>query len=181
MMIKKSLLLIVFSLLINWGYGQNTFKKYTEEKSGKVTAWAKGVVKAKENYYREVNLVDIYPYYEAGSYYLVMASYIMSDGYTSVVKEHGYGDIYLLLEYLDGEKVVQLHRTYREARQKDSHELLFKISSEQMIYIAISQSLNIKVRSTKILKYENYDYSFSWADLKGFREFAEGMKLIEKQ
>lgn len=168
-------------------FGQGTFKNYKDEKTGKITAYSEGIKKiseSKNSWDSDEVMVELYPYFTNGNYYFIISTYNMPDykyynGMTDVIKNAD-GNIYLLIELHNGDKVVQL-KTYRQLYYHNrDEELMFEVTKEQVIHTAISPNIKIKISPTKILKYENYDYSFSKQEVNGFKDFAIGMNLISK-
>jgi hypothetical protein len=180
-------------------YGQSSFKDYKDEKTGKRTTYSDGIKKIKENkslYYSSKEIVlDLYPGYQAGKYYLIMPTYEMPSGkyykgWSDIYEPADfYENIYLVIKINDGEKVLHLPTQFQpvdkniisgSGRRDDYEDLKFKIDRETIIHLALARKIEITVSPTKLNRYEEFDYTFYFDDLYGFREFAEGMKLISK-
>lgn len=180
-------------------YGQSSFKDYKDEKTGKRTTYSDGIKKIKESksvyYSRNETVLDLFPSYQGGTYYLILPTYEMPSGKYykgwSGIYEYAdyYDDIYLVIKINDGESVLHLPTQFQPVNKKiiagsgsrDEYEdLKFKIDMETVIHLALARKIEITVSPSKLNRYEEFDYTFYFDDLYGFREFAEGMKLISK-
>lgn len=198
---KISSFALIFLCLTTNIFGQSSFKDYKDEKTGKRTTYSDGIKKIQDkksfgSYSSSETVIDLFPSYQGGTYYLIMPIYVMPYGKYykewSDIYDHPsyYDNIYLIIKINNGEKVLHLPAQFLpvdkniiagSGSRDDFEDLKFKIDKETIIYLALAQTIEITVSATKLNRYENFDYSFSFEDLFGFREFAEGMKLISKK
>jgi|GEM_PF-6217577 len=189
-----SVLLVLFSLNL---FGQSSFKDYKDEKTGKRTTYSDGIKKIKESksyYSSKETLLDLYPSYQGGVYSLILPTYEKPSGKYykgwSGIYEHAdyYENIYLIIKINDGERVLQLPTKFQPVNKNiiagsgsrdDYEDLKFKIDKETVIHLALARKIEITVSPSKLSRYEDFDYTFHFSDLYGFRDFAEGMTITE--
>lgn len=163
-----------------------------------------------ENSYSKENTttIDMYPSFQNGAFYLVLPTYLApkKEGKHSynmyercVYDKYGqdrmnakgkFGNtIFLIININDGERVLQLPAKFESisgnyiwaADDRDKiQDLKFKIDKSIARSIALANKIEVKVSPRKLSRYNNFEYSFEFIDLDGFRDFALGMKLITK-
>ena len=201
----KTTFLIYLFISINL-LGQTSFREYKEEKSGIRMTYSDGLKKIKEdvsfgNYNNGIKLpksyktkLDIFPSFEAGIYSLIISDYIMPDGEYFKGNSDIYDfceageTIFLIITIDNGKKILQLQtkyvaisNQYMSGIREYFKDLKFKIDKEKIVSLASAQNIQIKISSTKLNRFEDFDYYFEYDELLGLRDFIDGMKLTTKK
>ncbi len=174
-------------------FGQSSFKNFKDEKTGMRTAYADGLIKKEKKYSDSTVVAEIYPIYKNKNYYLIMSNYEMPEGkyfgeWSSPFKYTDDGStVHLTTSLNDGEYVIHATAIVRthdgsggSCCRSGYKDLEFRIEPKSAIRLALSSKIDIKVTASTVNVYKDFDYSFNFKDAQGFRDFAEGMKLISK-
>jgi hypothetical protein len=194
----KTVFLLHLFISINL-FGQSSFRDYKEEKSGIRMTYSDGLKKNEEHISFPIfgktvsksyeKKLDIYPSFKAGIYSLIISEYKMPSGKYYKGSNDIYGfceageEIFLIINIDNGKKILQLQTKYVpigntiDGIREYFKDLKFKIDKEIILSLASAQNIQIKISTTKLNRFEDFDYSFEYNELIGLRDFIEGMKL----
>jgi len=165
----KILLLSFMLCTIATTNAQNSFRKYTSEKGEKI-AFARGI-EIDKGY---GSTYEFYPYYRAGKYFMIIDEFLTSC--------YGQCEFYFYFIVDKGEKVYERHflgAPYRQSEAGTYVQIEIGVDAEFFRTLARAQNLDFIISDHKLRKWKEFDNSFTHKDLRGFRDFAIGMGLME--
>lgn len=184
----KIIIIIIFSQFSL--FGQSSFKKYKDTKTGAVTAYADGIilinVEKSSWSNNSKNIGELKPKFNNGKYYLKFTSDQiqqswgeLSDIWEFCFFNKSFDNTCYLRMYvsINNSTIIKLIGKAKIKNVADIDSFDFVVKQKDIFDIANANSLSIKLSTTDLDDFENFPYTFSFDDLSGLRDFCEGMNI----
>ena len=186
---KTTIIIIIlfFQLSI---FGQSSFKKYKDIKTGAITAYADGIklIKVEKTSWsnNSKTIGELKPKFNNGKYYLKFTSdeIQQSLGELSEVWEFCFfnsksdNTCYLRMYLsINDNKIIKLIGKAKIKNISDIDAFDFVMNQKDFFDIANANSLSVKLSTTELDDFENFPYTFKFEELYGLRDFCEGMNI----
>lgn len=170
MQILKLILAVSVLCFVATTSAQTSFRQYTSKDDEKI-AFAHGI-KINKGYGN--TLYEFYPYYRSREYFMVIDELIISC--------YGQCEFYFYFIVDNGQKVFERHFTgypFVQSEVGTYIQIEIKVDEDFFRSLAQTEKLEFIMTDHKLRKWEEFNNTYTWEDLQGFRDFGKGMGLIK--